>query len=59
MLEQGDTVEDVSLGFWTMINGAFGVLTGGAPLQEINHLNPPMEYCAMDIVLPTVIAGVP
>jgi len=40
VVEQGDTVEGICFSFWTIINGAFGVLTGGAPLREMHSANP-------------------
>jgi AcrR family transcriptional regulator len=42
VLQEGDTVESVCFGFWTLMGGAFDVLTGRTTLREV-HLSDPVE----------------
>ena len=42
VLEGGDTIESFSFGFWSQVDGAFGLLAGRTPLREV-PLSDPFE----------------
>jgi AcrR family transcriptional regulator len=42
VLEEGETIENISFGFWALVDGAFNVLTGRTPLRGVK-LSEPFE----------------